>query len=110
MKDEATEECSDAESVCEEVKEGSHEDGKEVDSNDQIKNKLACGFVMYTCEQAVDRLKASLNISGLEPPSPFVSSCSKKCSKHGTCNEELGRCDCLGGFTGKDCEKVSQIR
>eukprot|EP00897_Mesotaenium_endlicherianum_P002165 jgi/Mesen1/1977/ME000147S01071 len=31
--------------------------------------------------------------------------CAQGCSEHGTCNLELGRCDCLSGFAGPDCSE-----
>jgi hypothetical protein len=34
--------------------------------------------------------------------------CSPDCYQHGTCNEELGRCDCPFGFVGEDCSEVLQ--
>ncbi|KAG1660242.1 hypothetical protein FOA52_007639 [Chlamydomonas sp. UWO 241] len=32
-----------------------------------------------------------------------ASRCSSACAGRGTCNEELGRCDCTRGYTGDDC-------
>eukprot|EP00798_Chlamydomonas_sp_ICE-L_P016628 gene16628-22875_t len=34
------------------------------------------------------------------------SACTGSCSKYGTCNEELGRCDCLKNMTGEDCSEL----
>lgn len=35
------------------------------------------------------------------------SKCSAACFQNGSCNEELGRCDCIKGRRGKDCSEVS---
>ena len=37
------------------------------------------------------------------------SKCSTKCFENGSCNEELGRCDCVKGWRGKDCSEVGSI-
>ncbi|GAQ89252.1 Exostosin family protein [Klebsormidium nitens] len=33
----------------------------------------------------------------------FMSGCGETCGQHGTCNEEMGRCDCPWDHTGRDC-------
>jgi hypothetical protein len=42
------------------------------------------------------------------PPPPNVESgrCPPGCSKRGTCNEELGRCECPLGWKGPSCDDV----
>ncbi|GJP42295.1 hypothetical protein CLOM_g1880 [Closterium sp. NIES-68] len=45
------------------------------------------------------------------PPPPdglsfLPSRCPAACSRHGSCNEEAGRCDCLPGYTGVDCTEL----
>ncbi|CAI7849416.1 unnamed protein product, partial [Closterium sp. NIES-54] len=45
------------------------------------------------------------------PPPPdglsfLPSRCPPACSRHGSCNEEAGRCDCLPGYTGVDCTEL----
>lgn len=117
VKETAVEECADAESVCEEVKSDSQsqelankaaEMSNRVseESKEQIRAKLACGVVMHSCEQVVEKLKSFINDSSVSNPLKYVSKCSSKCLEKGSCNEELQRCDCLSGFTGKNCEKV----
>ena len=43
-----------------------------------------------------------LALSGSPPSLP--SNCSKECYNIGTCNQELGRCDCPRGTEGESCE------
>ena len=43
-----------------------------------------------------------LALSGSPPSLP--SNCSKECYNIGTCNQELGRCDCPRGTKGESCE------
>eukprot|EP00959_Pyramimonas_sp_CCMP1952_P287238 6006856-Pyramimonas_sp.AAC.1 len=49
-------------------------------------------------------------VDSLADSSKFLSdapsACAAGCSKHGTCNEELGRCDCPLGYAGDDCSEV----
>lgn len=35
------------------------------------------------------------------------TACHPDCHKHGTCNEELGRCDCRASFAGPDCTEYA---
>ena len=46
---------------------------------------------------------------GSERPCPHskASRCARGCEAHGTCNQELGRCDCPRGRTGEACEAGS---
>jgi len=37
-------------------------------------------------------------------PASLISKCAAGCSNHGTCNEELGRCDCPRHRSGPACE------
>lgn len=37
----------------------------------------------------------------------FVSVCGETCTRYGTCNEELARCDCPWDRAGKDCSEVA---
>ncbi|GJP79125.1 hypothetical protein CLOP_g9376 [Closterium sp. NIES-67] len=36
-----------------------------------------------------------------------IGACNESCYTHGTCNEELKRCDCPPGFTGEDCSDLA---
>ncbi|GFR49303.1 hypothetical protein Agub_g11325 [Astrephomene gubernaculifera] len=50
-------------------------------------------------------LQATSTSSGDSPRGP--SKCPGECTKYGTCNEELGRCDCPLGRTGTDCSQLA---
>eukprot|EP00959_Pyramimonas_sp_CCMP1952_P237249 4958700-Pyramimonas_sp.AAC.1 len=41
---------------------------------------------------------------GGECPGAVPSKCPQGCHTNGNCNEETGRCDCLLGITGENCE------
>lgn len=42
-----------------------------------------------------------------EAEEAVVTKCPEGCSKRGTCNEELGRCDCPRHLSGPDCSQES---
>jgi hypothetical protein len=51
------------------------------------------------------------HLQGEEQPRSYedliaLSKCSPKCFEFGSCNEELGRCDCIKGRQGPDCSEV----
>ena len=46
-----------------------------------------------------------------EAEGAVVTKCPAGCSKKGTCNEELGRCDCPRHLSGPDCsQEANNIR
>ncbi|CAI7847398.1 unnamed protein product [Closterium sp. NIES-54] len=54
-------------------------------------------------DQQQRQQQRSQSSASLAAQSVSGGSCNEACYTHGTCNEELKRCDCPPGLTGKDC-------
>eukprot|EP00271_Cylindrocystis_brebissonii_P002664 TRINITY_DN13433_c0_g1_i1.p1 TRINITY_DN13433_c0_g1~~TRINITY_DN13433_c0_g1_i1.p1 ORF type:complete len:919 (+),score=144.18 TRINITY_DN13433_c0_g1_i1:328-3084(+) len=112
LKQSALRKCSEAESVCQDVIEpfilGSPDATRE-EIRRQRRTRFKCGYEIRSCELLVERVKVALLAEGggveESASKPFVSACSELCWEHGTCNEELKRCDCLGDYRGAECQK-----
>jgi hypothetical protein len=56
-----------------------------------------------------ERMPSAIS-TAMARPRGLTSACAPGCTEHGTCNEELGRCDCPLGQTGDDCSQVRSLR
>ena len=54
-------------------------------------------------DEAVAAGDAGIANPASDPKPLHASKCPAACTQHGTCHEELGRCDCPLGRSGPDC-------
>ncbi|KAL1511476.1 hypothetical protein AB1Y20_006274 [Prymnesium parvum] len=52
-----------------------------------------------------ERPKESVSSVATASPLPVLRECHPRCRLRGTCNQELGRCDCPPFYTGDDCSQ-----
>ncbi|KAG2483237.1 hypothetical protein HYH03_017894 [Edaphochlamys debaryana] len=57
---------------------------------------------VYLCEHAVAQSRSPPTLAASASPR---GPCAANCTRYGTCNEELGRCDCPRHLTGAACDQ-----